>query len=224
MTNEMIEPFERYDNYESILEQELLEDGIIRETIGVAEKEGESIGVVETVFGDPEDAKNWHLQSERNSCVIACQEFVAEQLMERDFSEKEMIEYAEKRGWYDPKKGTAKSDVGNLLEAIGLDVERKSNNSITDIMQALSDGEKVICGVNSLILAEPQFADMPGLNADHAVEFIGVDFSNPKEPRVILNDSGRTDGRAIQHNLDVFLKAWDTSDNYAVIVGKGTVR
>lgn len=199
---------------------EVLEEGVVREIIGGCEQIGEDLGAVETIFGDPEDAENWHPQAESNSCAIACQEFVAEQLLNRDFSEHEMIEYAQKNGWYKPTEGTPRSDVGNLLESLGLEVERVSNNSITDLMQALADGEKVICGVNNMILAEPRLADMPGLTGNHAVEFIGVDFSNPHNPQVILNDPGVKNGQAIRHNMDVFVKSWNTCNNYAVIAGK----
>lgn len=212
---------EEYEVQENIESNEILEDGIIREIIGIRENSCEELGAVETVFGDPEDAENWHHQSEKYSCAIACQEFVAEQLMDRDFSEQEMIEYAQKKGWYEPTEGTSCSDVGNLLEAIGLDVERAENCTVTDLMQALADGEKVICGVNNLILAEPRLAEMPGLTANHAVEFIGVDFSNPHNPQVILNDPGVKNGQAIRHDMDVFVKSWSTCDNYAVIAGKG---
>ena len=206
---------------EKITLYEVLEDGVVREIIGAVEQPAEDLGAVETIFGDPEDAENWHPQSESNSCAIACQEFVAEQLLDQEFSEQKMIEYAQERGWYEPTEGTPQSNVGNLLEACGLEVERAVNCTVTDLMQSLAEGEKVICGVNNMILEEPRMADMPGLTANHAVEFIGVDFSDPKNPQVILNDPGVKNGQAIRHDLDVFEKAWNTCNNYAVIAGKG---
>lgn len=212
---------EQYEARESGEGQEFQEAGIIREIIGAQERAQEEIGNLETVFGDPEDAENWHKQSEKNSCAIACQEFVAEQLLDEDFSEQKMIEYAKAQDWYDPAEGTPKSKVGNLLEAIGLDVERRENCTVTDLMQALADGEKAICGVSCLALAEPRMADVPGLQADHVVEVIGVDLSDEQKPQVILNDPGVKNGKAIRYDLDVFLKAWDTGDNYAVFAGKG---
>lgn len=221
MSYEFIFDPEEVEVLEKTVEYEVFEEGVVREIIGTMEQSCEELGAVETVFGDPEDAENWHHQSEKYSCAITCQEFVAEQLMDRDFSEQEMIEYAQKKGWYEPTEGTPYSDVGNLLEAIGLDVERAENCTVTDLMQALADGEKVICGVNNLILAEPRLAEMPGLTANHAVEFIGVDFSNPHSPQVILNDPGVKNGQAIRHDMDVFMKSWSTCDNYAVIAGKG---
>lgn len=221
MNNELFFKSENMELRETTEENELLEEGVIREVLGAPERLEETVGAMETVFGDPEDAENWHHQAEKNSCSIACQEMVAEQLLDRDFSEQEMIDYAEKQGWYDPAEGTPMSKVGSLLEAIGMDVERARNCSITDLMQSLADGEKVICGVNNLILAEPRLADLPGLTANHSVEFIGVDFSNPKNPQVILNDPGVKNGQAIRHDMDVFMKAWNTCDNYAVIAGRG---
>lgn len=199
----------------------VLESGVVREIIGEMEQPDENLGAVETLFGDPEDAENWHPQTETNSCAIACQEFVAEQLLDQEFSEQKMIEYAQKKGWYEPTEGTPRFDVGNLLEACGLEVERAMYCTVTDLMQALADGEKVICGVNNMILAEPKMADMPGLTGNHAVEFIGIDFSNPRNPQVILNDPGVKNGQAVRHDMDVFMKSWETCNNYAVIAGKG---
>lgn len=212
---------ETQETQEKLEKYGVLENGVVREIIGEMEQPDENLGAVETIFGDPEDAENWHPQKENNSCAIACQEFVAEQLLDREFSEEKMIEYAQERGWYEPKEGTSRSDVGNLLEACGLEVERAENYTVTDLMQALADGEKVICGVNNMILAEPRMADMPGLTGNHAVEFIGVDFSDPKNPQVILNDPGVKNGQAIRHDMDVFMKSWETCNNYAVIAGKG---
>lgn len=221
MSDELYMMSEMIESQELPVTNELLEEGVIREILGAPEQLEQTAGAMETVFGDPEDAENWHRQTQKNSCSIACQEMVAEQLLDRDFSEQEMIDYAEKQGWYDPAEGTPMSKVGSLLEAIGMDVERVSNCSITDLMQSLADGEKVICGVNNQILKEPRLADMPGLKANHSVEFIGVDFTNPKNPQVILNDPGVKNGQAIRHDMDVFMKAWSTCDNYAVIAGRG---
>ena len=212
---------EELEIQEKTAHYEVLEDGVVHEIIGEMGQLAENLGAVETIFGDPEDAENWRPQTENNSCAIACQEFVAEQLLDQEFSEQKMIEYAQERGWYEPTEGTPQSNVGNLLEACGLEVERMTNCTVTDLMQALADGEKVICGVNNMILAEPRMADMPGLTGNHAVEFIGVDFSEPHNPKVILNDPGVKNGQAIRHDLDVFEKAWNTCNNYAVIAGKG---
>lgn len=148
-------------------------------------------------------------------------EFVAEQLLDREFSEQELVKYATEQGWYDPETGTTLSDVGKLLEALGLEVERESGLTLQDLFNELESGHKLICGVNNMILENPDFADLPGLNANHAVQVIGIDYSNPEDVRVILNDSGVPDGMGRNVSAEAFVKAWNTSGNFAVSAWKG---
>lgn len=200
---------------------EQLEEGVIRERLGKHEEVAEWNEAEEKVIGNPEEADDhWHVQSEQNSCAVACQEFVAEQLLDREFTEKELIEYAKERDWYDPAEGTSITDIGKLLEAMGLEVERTEGMTIADLAQSLAEGEKVICGVNNMILQEPSLADLPGITANHAVEVIGIDYSDPTRPQVILNDPGVENGQGIRHDMDVFLEAWETSNHFAVIADK----
>lgn len=176
------------------------------------------------VAGFPEtDSENWHKQSEPYSCAISCQEFVAEQLLDREFHERDLLPYAERKGWYRKEAGTTISDVGNLLEDLGLAVKRVEGLSLNDLADALDSGEKAICGVCNMILANPALAELPGFKANHAVEVIGIDASDISDIRVILNDPGIENGKGIRMKADTFLKAWSTSGNYAVIAGKGGV-
>lgn len=221
MSNEL---FEASELPQEGANEEILEEGVIRERLGVGREIAEWDEPEETVIGNPEEADDhWHLQSEMNSCAIACQEFVAEQLLDREFSEQEMIEYAKVRDWYDPAEGTTITDIGKLLEAVGLRVERSENLTMADLAMSLAEGEKVICGVNNMILQEPSLAELPGISANHAVEVIGIDYSDAENPQVILNDPGVENGRGIRHDLDVFMDAWETSDCFAVIAGNQEV-
>ncbi len=200
---------------------EQLEEGVIRERLGMHEELTEWNEAQEKIIGNPEEADDhWHEQSEQNSCAVACQEFVAEQLLDREFSERELIEYAKERDWYDSAEGTSVTDVGKLLEAMGLEVERAEGLTIAELAQSLAEGEKVICGVNNMILQEPSLAGLPGISANHAVELIGIDYSDPIKPQVILNDPGVRNGRGIRHDMGVFLEAWETSNRFVVTANK----
>jgi len=198
-----------------------IEPGVTLEHIGLSPMHEGLQEVSELGAGTPEiDAENWHKQGEKNSCAVACQEFVAEQLLERDFSEQKMIEFATKKGWYDPEVGTTAGDVGKLLESMGLDVERAFHLTLHDLAQELDSGSKLICGVNNMILVKPELADIPGYLANHAVEVIGIEKS-PSDTWVILNDPGIEGGRGVHIRAATFLKAWKTGNNYVVIARKG---
>lgn len=212
-------------NLPEILEKkhpsEQLENGVIREFIGVRKEVTEMPEQTDAVIGDLEDVENWHPQAESMSCAVSVQEMIAEQLLDREISEAKTIDFAKREGWYDSVEGTTLDNTGKVLEAMGLEVERDYDGTISEVMQALANGEKVICGVDNMILYDPRFADMPGRTANHAVQLVALDFSNPEKPQVILNDTGVPNGQGIRHDLDVFMAAWKTSGNFAVYAGKG---
>ena len=200
---------------------EQLEDGVIREFIGVQEDFAEMPEQTDAVVGTLEDIENWHPQAESMSCAVSVQELIAEQLLDQEVSEGAVIDFAEQAGWYDPVEGTTLANTGKVLEAMGLEVERDYDATVSDLMQALADGEKIICAVDNMILQDARFADMPGRRANHAVQLVAIDFSDPENPQAILNDTGVLNGQGIRHDLDVFLTAWKTSGNFAVFAGKG---
>lgn len=199
-----------------------LDEGVRLEHIGAMPSMQEFLKETDSIAGDPEeDMENWHQQSEQNSCAISCQEFVAEQLLDREFSEKEMIEHAKSRGWYDAETGTPVEDVGKLLEELGLSVEWERGLTLNDLALELDSGAKLICGVSHMVLANPEFAALPGYKADHAVEVIGIDAADASNVKVVLNDPGTEQGRGIEVPADIFADAWNASGNYAVIARKG---
>lgn len=198
-----------------------IEEGVFLEHIGEHKEIIEELETGDCIAGNPEeDMDEWHLQTEQNSCAIACQSFVAEQLLDCDFSEKEMINHAKAIGIYDSDTGTAASDAGRLLSGLGLEVEYTYQMSLADLAETLECGDKVICGVSSQILACPELAEIPGIKADHAVQVIGIDATDPENVQVILNDPGVLNGQGIRHDIDTFMKAWQSGSNYAVTVSR----
>jgi hypothetical protein len=118
-------------------------------------------------------------------------------------------------------------DVGNLLEAHGVQVEREDGATLGQLCEQLAEGHKVIAGVNAEEIwsavddkaDSTPFSDYPGAPwpwADHAVEVIGIDESHPSDPLVVLNDPGTPDGRGLEVPADVFAEAWAASDHFLV--------
>lgn len=199
---------------------EILQDGVLREIITPIEyqKLGRSLEKSETMIGEPEkDAELWHLQNNKASCAVVCQEFVAEALLGEEYVESRMLEYAEKHGLFS-ENGTFPEDVGKLLENMGLEVTQEYNCTEQDLRQVLEQGGKAIVGVSCMALAYPSYALRPGLRADHAVEVIGMDYSNPRNVQVILNDPGRSDGAGRVIKLKKFIDAWNTSGRFMTSV------
>lgn len=171
------------------------------------------------VVGDPASAMDdWHWQETDCSCAVTSQEFVLEELTGLEFEESVLRDLAEEHGWFDPNGGTTMDDVGNLLEHMGLRVERSSGNSIEDLEACLASGGEVIVGVDSSEIWMGQNDDFffPGMDADHAVQVIGIDRTDPGHPMVILNDPGCTNGCGAMLPMETFLNAWEDSDCFMV--------
>jgi hypothetical protein len=201
-------------------EIEVLDEGVVRERI-----KGETLFEVDelpnSIIGEPkEDMEHWHLQSERMSCAVAVQEFVGEELLDVELSETAMIEKAENMGWYE--NGTYPEDVGKLLEYLGLEVERQFEGCLEDIQETLENGGKVMASVNNAVLSSPFHFALPGMGANHVVEVIGIDKSDPANIKVILNDPGVANGCGISHSIEVFQKAWETGDCFMVSAFKSS--
>lgn len=56
---------------------------------------------------------------------------------------------------------------------------------------------------------------------NHVVEVIGIDYSNPDDVQVILNDTGVPDGKGKHISADTFAKSWNTSNRFMVTAWKG---
>ena len=175
----------------------------------------------ETILGNPEkDMETWHMQDSDVSCAVCCQEFVAEQVTGQEFTEQEFCDLAERQGWFDPETGTAPEDVGKILEYMGFDVTRQEGVTVQELAQMLENGEKIIVGVNNVVLMNPELANVPGMSANHAVQVIGMDVADPDNIQVILNDPGVPDGRGIRHSLEEFEAAWNTGNHFTISATK----
>lgn len=179
------------------------------------------------VIGEPaSDMEHWHMQTHPDTCAVVSQEYVLEELLGEDFDENNLMDIATENGWYTPGGGTPMENVGDILEHYGLQVERGSG-TIEDLEAVLSNGEKVIVGIDSDeiwtngddAMADHVLEDIVGIpdaDANHAVEVIGIDRSDIENPMVILNDPGHPGGQGAMIPLELFEDSWEDSGNYMV--------
>lgn len=176
---------------------------------------------LDDIIGDvEEDMSNWHKQ-EGNTCAVVAQEFILEALTNQEYDMDELRELAEEKGWYDD--GTPLWDVGNLLEYHGLEVDKFQGGTIKDIEECLEQGGKIIVSVDSDEVWQGDNDDLflPGTDADHAVQLIGLDYSDPNNPMVILNDSGVSNGCGAMISMENFMDAWEDSGCFIVTAYEG---
>ncbi len=173
------------------------------------------------VVGNPVDnMENWHMQQDGGSCAVVSQEFILEYISGQEFDEAELCELAHEMGWfeYGSSGGTSPFDIGNILVLHGLTVEQSFDNNAEDLHGALASGGSVIVVVDADEFWEGEDDDFtPGDGANHAIQVIGIDYSNPDEPMVIINDSGHPDGCGAMVSLDLFMDAWEDSGCFMVV-------
>jgi hypothetical protein len=170
------------------------------------------------VIGRVEDGHQFGgAQEGEDTCCIRCEEFVLELFTGQDFDEAELVREARENGWHQPG-GSAVEDVGNLLDYHGVATKRYIHASIFNVASELSQGHKVIIGVNSdeLWSAHPVLEHIHhSLGADHTVVVSGIDTTDPEHVTVIVSDPG-TGEAAARYPLDTFVSAWADSEFFMV--------
>ena len=175
------------------------------------------------VIGSPETdvTHSSAQQGYADTCAIRCEAYILEIYQKTDIPEDTLVAEAKQNGWYTPGGGADSGDMGNLLEAHGIAVNRYQDATIYDLANELGKGHKVIAGVESgegrqqhPILES--IAKFFGINsADLAVVVAGIDTSDPAQTQVIVSNPGSGEAAA-HYPLDRFLDAWKDSDFFMV--------
>ena len=166
-----------------------------------------------------EAAKEWHEQIEDYSCAIACQQFIINEFKDVGVSEQELINIAREQGWYQ-EYGTAYVDIGNLLNMYDIDTSVKMTGDFQDLLNSTNNGDRVIVSVQNMALVTEWCDGYPYGSANHAVEVLGIDRSDPKNLKIIVNDPGVPDGCAKAISYENFMDAWMTSGGYMLTAHK----
>lgn len=174
------------------------------------------------VSGDPaSDMQYWEYQEKSGPCAIYAQKFAIEALTGREIPIEELIAVAEENGWYDEEQGsgTVSLNMDKLLEYYGVEHQMSFDNDVNSLEEALQNGQKIVVSVDSGQIWHGESNDIfsPETAADHAVEVIGIDRSDPNNPMVVLNDSGTPDGCGELVPLDVFENAWNAGDSQMIV-------
>jgi hypothetical protein len=173
------------------------------------------------IVGDPAaEMSHWHQQTYTNSCAVASQEFILNSMGDHHYQETDLVRDAFYHGWFD--NGTPLLHVGDLLEEHGVSVHRDFGCTLKDLSHCLEHHEKVIVGVQAAVLKSPatanlpltEYAGIPSQFANHAVQVIGIDNTDPAHPKVILDDPGRPDGKGIMIPAEQFDRAWAPSGHF----------
>lgn len=169
----------------------------------------------EDICGNPAASmEEWEYQGDTGRCALYSQKFVIQELTGREVDIEEMADFAEQNNWFSEEGGTPLLHMNKMLNAYGVDNEMTFHNDIENLRQCLENGGKVIVSVDAdeIWYGETDQMFVPVDGANHAVQVIGIDDSDPDNPMVILNDSGTPDGCGEMVPLDVFEDAWADGD------------
>lgn len=167
------------------------------------------------VTGDPRESMSyWECQGDTNRCALYSQKFVIEELTGQDVDIEEFADVAEQNGWFSEDGGTTFLNTNKMLDLYGVDNEMGFHKEISDIENCLDKGGRVIVSIDANQIWEGKDSDIfsPASGANHAVEVIGIDRTDPANPMVILNDSGSPYGKGEMIPLDIFESTWESGD------------
>ena len=168
---------------------------------------------MDKVVGNPAAAMEiWECQGNTGRCSLYAQMFAIEELTGQDIDIEEFADIAEANGWFSEDGGTPANYCNKMAEYYGLETEVTYENSLSDIAEALNNGEKVLIGIDADEIWHGENDDIYAPDgSNHAVEVIGIDYSDPENPMIILNDSGHEDGCGSMVPYQTFMDAWDDS-------------
>lgn len=172
-------------------------------------------------IGHPEIDSVYWSEQHGQTCAVMAQQGVIYAITGQYIPEAALEQVAYEHGWFDPASGTSPESMGNMLSFYGIPNSNQTGLSITDIAVALEHGEKVIVALDANEIWTPQSASGAPLeqpNGGHAVWVTGIKVDEQTgEYSVVLNDTGRPDGRGFTIHMADFINAWDDYGNRAVI-------
>lgn len=166
------------------------------------------------------DAVNPYQQTYADTCAIKSQQIILNEFG-IPATEDQLVQYSYEKGWYHGDgSGTTMQDVGNLLEDANIPCTRQANANVFNLVSELSQGHKVIVGVDSGELWGNKFSTwyndfFNGDTPDHALIVSGIDTSDPNNVQVIVTDPGNGDYHKA-YPLDQFMDAWSDASCYMV--------
>lgn len=155
-----------------------------------------------------------------DSCAIKSQQIILNEFG-IDVNEDQLVQFSYEQGWYHADgTGTSAEDVGNLLESANIPVTRQDDANVFNLMSELSQGHKVIVGVDSEELWGNKFMAwmkdfFMGDTPDHALVVAGIDTRDPDNVMVIVDDPGSGEYHKA-YPLDQFMDAWSDAQCYMI--------
>lgn len=143
--------------------------------------------------------------SEKMDCAIKAQQMVLRNYG-IEVSIEELTELAKKNGWFEEGKGSAFDFVGELLNTYGVETVQMRNAGIYHIMYELSQGHKIIVGVD---------ANDEEAQSKHVMLVAGIDTTDPNNLRVKIKDPSHSENDE-EYDAKTFMQRWSNTGCFMV--------
>ena len=137
--------------------------------------------------------------SEKMDCAIKAQQMVLRNYG-IEVSTEELTALAKKQGWFEEGKGSAFDFVGELLNHYGVESVQMRNAGVYHIMHELSQGHKIIVGVDT-------DADANDGQAQHVMLVAGIDTTDPNHLKVVVRDPSHPE-QDNTYSANEFMERW----------------
>jgi hypothetical protein len=150
-------------------------------------------------------------QHANDTCAVKSQQIIMHEFG-LNIPEEQLAQESEIKGYYEPGQGSDPNQVGHLLNDHGIETHHMDGANVYDLVNELSQGHKVIVGVDADELWHPSFwNDWFGEDPNHALVVTGIDTTDANNVKVLVTDPGS--GDVIKsYPLDEFMDAWHDSN------------
>ena len=154
--------------------------------------------------------------SDKMDCAIKAQQMVLRNYG-IEVSVEELTELAKKNGWFEEGKGSAFDFVGELLNTYGVEAVQMRNAGIYHIMHELSQGHKIIVGVDDDSPIQETDADEAfGFDgAQHVMLVVGIDTTDKDNLKVVVRDPSHPEKDQVYDAKD-FMQRWNNTGCFMV--------
>lgn len=153
--------------------------------------------------------------SEKMDCAIKAQQMVLRNYG-IEVSVEELTELAKKNGWFEEGKGSAFDFVGELLNTYGVEAVQMRNAGIYHIMHELSQGHKIIVGVDDDLSGQDDTNAAFGFEgAQHVMLVVGIDTTDKDHLKVVVRDPSYPEKDQVYDTKD-FMQRWNNTGCFMV--------
>ena len=188
------------------------QDAELQEIIRIASEVDEDMASRRTAVKEIPMTAMAARQKENYLCDIECEEFVLHQFG-IETTHKTLLDEAYRNCWL-KDKGMPLYNIGRLLEKNNLSVSRRYGSTLSEVERLIECGNQLIAVVDNSLLDLHDVVEDTSSQPNHAVAISGISVTTGE----ITLFNPYTEDELTTYSIPAFVKAWEQSGNYLVVV------